>query len=146
MIYLPWIRHWKSKILICFLWGLRYNKDMLCPSHTVPNLLPNVEELTILSCSVGGSFLVILGMTMTMTINSNNVRLICVTLQASTKVLNMFKTSVFAIRVLFIPGYTHWKSVVFFFVAQPTCCILVVLIIVLLYSGCSNCILHHLYM
>ncbi len=50
----------------------------LCPSPTVPNLLPNEDELTIQVCSGdhSWSFLAILAMTMTMTINSNSVLLI----------------------------------------------------------------------
>ncbi len=52
--------------------------DMLCPRLTVPNLLPNEDELTIRVCSGvhSWSFLVILAMTMTMTINSNSVLLV----------------------------------------------------------------------
>ncbi len=53
-----------------------------CPSLTVPNLLPNKDELTILVCSGDHPwlFLVILAMTMTMTINSNSVLLVSVAL------------------------------------------------------------------
>ncbi len=49
---------------------------VIFPSLTMPNLLPNEHELTIRhdSCSFGGSFLVIL--TMTMTINLNSVLLV----------------------------------------------------------------------
>ncbi len=54
---------------------------LLCPSPTVPNLLPNEDELTIRVCSSdhSWSFLVILAMTLTMTINSNSVLLVRVT-------------------------------------------------------------------
>ncbi len=47
----------------------------------MPNLLPNEDELTIRVCSSdqSSSFLVILAMTMTMTINSISVLLIGVT-------------------------------------------------------------------
>ncbi len=76
------------------------------------------------SCSIGGSFPVIL---------ANSYQFVYCTShqQASTKVLNMFKTFVFPMQIHFIPGYVHWKRVVFFFVAHQTCCIL----------GCSYCIL-----
>ncbi len=70
-------------------------------------------------CSIGGSFLVILAMTMTMTINSNSVLLIRVTSSGQHKSFEHVP-----MRILFIPGYVHWKRVVFFFVTQPTCCIL----------------------
>ncbi len=57
-------------------WGITQFDHTLCPSPTVPNLLPNEEELTIRVCSgdYSWSFLVILAMTMT--INSNSVLLI----------------------------------------------------------------------
>ncbi len=47
----------------------------------MPNLLPNEDELTIRVCSSdhSWSFLVILAITMTMTINSNSVLLVRVT-------------------------------------------------------------------
>ncbi len=53
-----------------------YSHHFLCPSPTVPNLLPNEDELTIRVCSGdhSWSFLVILAMTMT--INSNSVLLV----------------------------------------------------------------------
>ncbi len=49
-----------------------------CPSLTVPNLLMKWGRIDHL-CLVGGSFLVILAMTMTMTFNSNSILLMRVT-------------------------------------------------------------------
>ncbi len=57
--------------------------------------------------------------------------------QASTNVLNMFKTFVFPMRILFIPDYAYWKHVVFFFIAQPTCCILVFLAVYYVVRACN---------
>ncbi len=74
---------------------------------------------------------------MTMTINSNSVLLIHVIRQASTKVLNIFKTFVLSMRILFIPGYAHWKRAVIFFVAQLTCCILVILTVYYVIRACN---------
>ncbi len=70
----------------------------------------------------GWSFLVILAVTLTMTINSNSVLLVRV---ASTGRYESFE------HVLFIHGYAHWKRVVIFFVARLTCCILVILTVFL---------------
>ncbi len=59
-------------------WGIRgANLLRLCPSLTMPNLLPNEDELTIQLCTGdhSWSFLVILTMKMTMTIYSNSVLL-----------------------------------------------------------------------
>ncbi len=50
---------------------------------------------------------------MTMTISNDNDNW-----QASTKGLNMFNTFLFPMRILFIPGYVHWKRIIIFFVAQ----------------------------
>ncbi len=85
------------------------------------------------SCSVGGSFLVILAMTMTMIMNLNSVLLIRVTSAGQ----HMFKTFVFPMRILFIPGYAHWKRVVIFFVAQLMCCILDILTVYSVIRACN---------
>ncbi len=104
-----------------------------CPSLTVPNLLPNEDELTI-RVQLGDhswSF-------WQWEWQWKSIRIVFFSsVQASTKVLNMFKTFVFPIRILFILGYAHWKHVVIFFVAQLTCCILVILTVYYIIRACN---------
>ncbi len=101
----------------------------LCPSLTVPNLLPNVDELTILVQSGDYSWSFWQWQWEWQSIQIVFFSSVLLR-QARTKVLNMFKTFVFPMRILFIPGYEHWKRVLFF-VVQPTWCTL----------GCPYCIL-----
>ncbi len=49
----------------------------------------------------------------------------------------MFKAFMFQMRILFIPGYVHWKRVVIFFVAQLMCCIPVILIVYYVIHACN---------
>ncbi len=95
------------------------------------------------SCSVGGSFLVILAMTMTMTINSNSVLLIRVTLAGQHESFEHVQT-------FCVTGADNFHSCI---CALKTCSYRLCRTAYMLYSshsyctpGCSNCILHHSYM
>ncbi len=89
------------------------------------------------SCSVGGSFLIILAMTMTMTINLNSVLLIHVTSAGQQESFENVQNVRVPIANIFIPGYAHWKHVVIFFVAQLTFCILVILTVYYVIHACN---------
>ncbi len=116
-------------------------KFVLCPSHTVPNLLPNEEEWTIRvypGCH-SWSFQSIL-------IHSNSVLLIRVGLASEYESFEHVQKLCVASTNKFHSCLTHSQLVVIVFVTQLTYCILVIRTIFLLYSGCSYCILGHSYM
>ncbi len=108
--------------------NLTFRCSCLCPSPTVPNLLPNEDELTIRVCSSdhSWSFLVILAMTMTMTINSNSV---------------LWYESFEHVQKVCVPSTNNFhsclKCVVIVFVAQLTCCILVILTVYYVIHACN---------
>ncbi len=95
---------------------------MLCQNLTVKNLFQNGDKLTILVRSGDRSLSF-----WQIPVNLNSVLLIRGTSGGQHESFEMFKTFVFLMRILFIPGFVHWKRVIFFFVTHPTCCILVVL-------------------
>ncbi len=107
---------------------------MLCPSPTVPNLLPNEDESTIQVCS-GGHFWSF----QSIPIHSNSVLLMLV---GSAGEYESFEH----VQKLCVASANKFHSCLCVFVAQLTYCILVILTIFLLYSGCSYCILGHSYM
>ncbi len=95
------------------------------------------------SCSVRGSFLVILAMTMTMTINSNSVPLIWVTSAGHHKSFEHVKKNC-------VHSASNFYSCL---CSLKTCTYRLCRTAYVLYSsrsycipGCSNCILCHLYM
>ncbi len=112
------------------------------------NVLPNEDELTIRVCSGdhSWSFLVILAMTITMTINSNNVLLVRVASAGrceSFEHVQNFRVSSSARHEYFSFMVKHIE----------TCSYLLCCTAYVLYSshsycipGCSNCILCHSYM
>ncbi len=109
------------------------NTCLLCPSLTVPNLLPNEDELTIRVWSG-----IIPGHSGNDNDNDNQFEQCSSQLrQASTKVLNMFKKFVYPARIISIPLYAHWKRVVIVFVAQFACCILVILTVYYVIRACN---------
>ncbi len=118
--------------------------SILCPNLTVPNLLPNEDELTIHVRSVdhSWSFLVILAMTMTMTIISNSILRICVTLAVQHESFehvqtfrvpsaNNFHSSLCALKTC---SY-HFYRTAYVLYSNHSYCI----------PGCSNCIPCHSY-
>ncbi len=107
----------------------------LYPSLTVPNLLPQEDELAI-HVRLGDhswSFLVILAMTMTMTINSNSVLLIRVT---SADQHESFEH----VQKCYVPSVNNFHSCL---CALKTCSYHLCHTAYVLYSSHSNSILHH---
>ncbi len=111
----------------------------------MPNLLPNEDELTIRVCSGDHScsFLVILEMAMTMTINSNSVLLVHV---ASADRYESFEH----VQIFCVPSTNTFHS---WLCTLKTCSYLLCCSAYMHHSshshcipGCSNCILCHLYM
>ncbi len=93
------------------------------------NLLPNEHELTIRhdSCLFGGSFLVILEMTLIMTINSNSGLLMRVASAGQYESFEYVQTLCVPSKNNFCSCLCALKNLVIVFVAQLTCCILVIL-------------------
>ncbi len=111
-------------------WGIRgANLLRLCPSLTMPNLLPNEDELTIqlFTGDHSWSFLVILTMKMTMTIYSNSVLLMHVASASQHKGFEHVQKLCVPIVNNFHSCLCALKSVIIVFVTQLTCCILVIL-------------------
>ncbi len=102
----------------------------------MPNLLLNEHELAIRhdSCTFGGSFLVILAMTMT--INLNSVFLVHVALSGRYESFEY-------VQKVWVPSANNFHSCL---CALKTCSYHLCHTAYVLYSSHSNCILHHLCM
>ncbi len=121
-------------VIIYTAWGGRF--AMVGIVYLYPSLtVPNEHELTIRhdSCSLGGSFLVILAMTMTMTINSNNVLIVRVAWAGQYK-------SFEHVQNICVPRANNFHSCL---CALKTCSYRHCHTACVLYSSHSNCILRH---
>ncbi len=113
----------------------------LCPSPTVPNLLPNEDEWTVRVYPECNSWSF-----QSIPIHSNSVLLIRVELAGQYESFEHVQKLCVASTNKFHSCLTHWQRVAIVFVSQRKCCILVILTIFLLYSCCSYCILGDSYM
>ncbi len=100
----------------------------------MPNLLPNEDELTIRVCSSDHSWLFLVILAMTMTINSNSVLLVRVSSGGRYESFDH-------VQKVCVPSTNNFhsclKRVVILFVAQLTCCILVILTVYYVIRACN---------